>query len=303
MAYRPSWQGHLKLSLVTCPVALYTATSSGGDVHFHLINPETNNRIKMITTDPDTGPIERSQLVKGYEISKGEYVLLSPEDIASVKLESTKTINIERFVSESEIDRLYWDNPYYIAPDGKLAQEAFGVIRTAMEKTGQIALGRIVMATRERIVALEPRGKGILAYTIRSDAEVRKPDEIFKDISDAKADPAMIAIAERIIEQQEGPFDPSQFVDRYEEALKALIEEKKKGHVPTKVDEPEATNVIDLMSALRASLAGKAKSEAKPAAKHAAKPAAKAKPEKPKAASKANPEAKAEPKPKARKAG
>ena len=142
-----------------------------------------------------------------------------------------------------------------------------------MEKTGQIALGRIVMATRERIVALEPRGKGILAYTIRSDAEVRKPDEIFKDISDAKADPAMIAIAERIIEQQEGPFDPSQFVDRYEEALKALIEEKKKGHVPTKVDEPEATNVIDLMSALRASLAGKAKGEAKPAAKSAAKPA------------------------------
>ncbi len=303
MAYRPSWQGHLKLSLVTCPVALYTATSSGGDVHFHLINPETNNRIKMITTDPDTGPIERSQLVKGYEISKGEYVLLSPEDIASVKLESTKTINIERFVSESEIDRLYWDNPYYIAPDGKLAQEAFGVIRTAMEKTGQIALGRIVMATRERIVALEPRGKGILAYTIRSDAEVRKPDEIFKDISDAKADPAMIAIAERIIEQQEGPFDPSQFVDRYEEALKALIEEKKKGHVPTKVDEPEATNVIDLMSALRASLAGKAKSEAKPAAKHAAKPAAKAKPEKPRAAPKAKPETKVEPKPKARKAG
>ncbi len=309
MAYRPSWQGHLKLSLVTCPVALYTATSSGGDVHFHLINPETNNRIKMITTDPDTGPIERSQLVKGYEISKGEYVLLSPEDIASVKLESTKTINIERFVSESEIDRLYWDNPYYIAPDGKLAQEAFGVIRTAMERTGQIALGRIVMATRERIVALEPRGKGILAYTIRSDAEVRKPDDIFKDISDAEADPAMIAIAERIIEQQEGPFDPSQFVDRYEEALKALIEEKKKGHVPAKVDEPEATNVIDLMSALRASLAGKAKGDAKPAAKakpadkSEAKPAAKAKAEKPKAAPKPEPTATPASKPKARRAG
>ena len=134
MAYRPSWQGHLKLSLVTCPVALYTATSAGGDVHFHLINPDTNNRIKMITTDPETGPIERSKLVKGYEVSKGEYVLLTPEDIASVKLESTRTIEIERFVSESEIDRLYWDNPYFIAPDGTLAQEAFVVIRTAMEK-------------------------------------------------------------------------------------------------------------------------------------------------------------------------
>ena len=179
MAYRPTWQGHLKLSLVTCPVALYTATNSGGDVHFNLINPKTNNRIKMITTDPDTGPIERSELVKGYEVSKGEYILLTDEEIKSVKLESTKTIDIERFVPEDEIDRLYWDNPYFLAPDGKLAQEAFGVIRTAMEKSGQIALGRVVIGTRERILALEPRGKGILAYTIRTDAEVRKPDEIF----------------------------------------------------------------------------------------------------------------------------
>ena len=266
MAYRPSWQGHLKLSLVTCPVALYTATNSAGDVHFNLINPKTKNRIKMITTDPDTGPIERSQLVKGYEVSKGEYVLLTDGEIKSVKLESTKTIDIERFVAGSEIDRLYWDNPYFLAPDGKMAQEAFGVIRTAMEKSGQIALGRIVMATRERILALEPRGKGILAYTIRSDAEVRKPDEIFGGISDAKPNAAMISIAEKIIEQQEGPFDPSQFVDRYEEALKALIEEKKQGHKPTKVAEPEATNVVDLMAALRASLGAKDKGVAKPKA-------------------------------------
>jgi DNA end-binding protein Ku len=267
MAYRPSWQGHLKLSLVTCPVALYTATNAGGDVHFHLINPKTNNRIKMITTDPETGPLNRSDLVKGYEVSKGEYILLTDEEIRSVKLESTKTIDIERFVPEADIDRIYWDNPYYMAPDGKMAQEAFGVIRTAMEKSGQIALGRIVMATRERILALEPRGKGILAYTIRSDDEVRKPDEIFKGISDEKPDPAMIAIAEKIIEQQEGPFDPSQFVDRYEQALKALIEEKKKGHKPVAAPEPEDTNVIDLMAALRASLGGKSKSAAKPAAK------------------------------------
>ena len=271
MAYRPSWQGHLKLSLVTCPVALYTATNSGGDVHFNLINPKTNNRIKMITTDPETGPIERSELVKGYEVSKGEYILLTDEEIKSVKLESTKTIEIERFVPGDEIDRLYWDNPYFLAPDGKLAQEAFGVIRTALEKSGQIALGRVVMSTRERIVALEPRGKGILAYTIRSDAEVRKPDEIFEGISDKAADPAMIAIAEKIIEQQEGPFDPSQFVDRYEEALKALIEDKKKGHKPAKVAEPEDTNVVDLMSALRASLSAKDKGAAKPAAKSKAK--------------------------------
>lgn len=274
MAYRPTWQGHLKLSLVTCPVALYTATNSGGDVHFNLINPETNNRIKMITTDPDTGPIERSKLVKGYEVSKGEYVLLTDEEIKSVKLESTKTIEIERFVPADDIDRLYWDNPYYLAPDGKLAQEAFAVIRTAMEKSGQIAIGRVVMSTRERILALEPRGKGILAYTIRSDAEVRKPDEIFDGITETKADPQMIAIAEKIIEQQEGPFDPSQFVDRYEEALKALIEEKQKGHKPAKVAEPEDTNVVDLMAALRASLAAKDKTPAKSSKAKTAKPKA-----------------------------
>ena len=271
MAYRPTWQGHLKLSLVTCPVALYTAINSGGDVHFNLINPKTNNRIKMITTDPETGPIERSKLVKGYEVAKGEYILLTNEEINSVKLESTKTIDIERFVAADEIDRLYWDSPYFLAPDGKMAQEAFGVIRTAMEKSGQIALGRVVIGTRERILALEPRDKGILAYTIRTDAEVRDPDEVFGDISDSKPDAAMIAIAEKIIEQQEGPFDPSQFVDRYEEALKGLIAEKKKGHKLVASKEPDDTNVVDLMEALRASLAGKDKAAAKaPAAKRAA---------------------------------
>src|ERR1700728_83076 len=183
MAYRPTWQGHLKLSLVTCPVALYTATNAAGDVHFNMINPKTNNRIKMITTDPDTGPIERSELVKGYEVSKGEYILLTNDEINAVKLESTKTIEIERFVAGDEIDRLYWDSPYFLAPNGKVAEEAFGVIRTAMEKSGQIALGRVVIGTRERILALEPHGKGILAYTIRTDAEVRKPDEIFDGIN------------------------------------------------------------------------------------------------------------------------
>ena len=225
----------------------------------------------MITTDPDSGPVDRSDLLKGYEVSKGEYILLTDEEISSVKLESTKTIDIERFVPGDEIDRIYWDNPYYLAPDGKLAQEAFGVIRTALEKSGQIALGRIVMATRERILALEPRGKGILAYTLRTDAEVRRPDEIFSGISDAKPDAAMISIAEKIIEQREGPFDPSQFVDRYEAALKALIEDKKKGHKPAKVAEPDDTNVVDLMAALRASLKARNEGAANPPAK--AKPA------------------------------
>jgi len=268
MAYRPSWQGHLKLSLVTCPVSLYTATNAAGDVHFHLINPKTNNRIKMITSDPDTGPVNRSDLVKGFEVEKGKYILLSDEEIRSVKLESTKSIDIEQFVPASGIDRIYWDNPYYLVPDGKLGQEPFAVIREAMEKSGMVALARIVLATRERILALEPRGKGMLAYTIRSEAEVRSEQDIFSSIDAVKPDPDMIAVAQKIIDQKEGPFDTAKFVDRYEEALKKLIAEKQKGHKPVSAAEPEDTNVVDLMAALKASLRGKAEkaAPAKPAA-------------------------------------
>ena len=257
-AYRPTWSGHLKLSLVTCPVSLFTATSSASDVRFNLINPETHNRIKMVTTDPETGPVERSSLVKGYEVEKGEYILLTEDEIRSVKLESTKTIEIDRFVSEDEIDRIYWDNPYYLAPEGKLAQEAFGVIRESMKRSGQIALGRVVLSTRERLLALEPRGLGILAYSLRTESEVRAEDDIFRGISAEPPDEAMISIAERIIQQQHGPFEPSRFVDRYEEALKALIATKQRGGKPVRAAEPDDTNVTDLMAALRASLQGAA---------------------------------------------
>ena len=264
LASRPTWQGHLKLSLVTCPVALYSAIDPGGDVHFNLINPKTNNRIKMITTDPDTGPIARSELSKGYEIEKGRYVLLTDEDIRSVRLESTKAISIERFVPRDDIDRLYWDTPYFLAPEGKLAQEAFGVIRTAMEKSGQIALGRVVLSTRERLLALEPRGKGIVAYALHTHDEVRSAEDAFADISQAKPDPNMVAIARKIIEQQEGPFDPSQFTDRYEEALRALIAQKTEGGQPVSAPEPEDTSPVDLMAALRASLQGAAVTQRTP---------------------------------------
>lgn len=259
MPHRPTWQGHLKLSLVTCPVALYTATNAAGDVHFHLINPKTNNRIHMVATDPDSGPVERADLVKGYEVEKGKYVLLTDEDIKSVRLESTRTIDIERFVPAADIDRIYWDHPYYLAPDGKLAQEAFGVIRDAMQRSGQIALGRIVLATRERLLALEPRGKGILATALRSHDEIRDDADIFSSIAANRADAGMIAIAEKIIAQQEGPFDPGQFTDRYEAALKQLIADKRKGARPVAARVQAESNVVDLMSALRASLEGKSK--------------------------------------------
>lgn len=254
MAPRPTWQGHLKLSLVTCPVALYTATSRGGDVSFHLINPKTNNRIRMVTTDPETGPIERSDLVKGYEVEKNQYVLMTEEEIRSVRIESNRTIEIERFVDEKDIDRLYWNDPYYLAPDGKIAAEAFAVIRESMKKAGKIALGRVVMHTRERLLALEPRGAGLVAFTLRAHDEVRKPETVFDQIPEVKAEKGMVEIAGKIIDQLSGDFEPETFRDRYEDALRDLIKAKLKGRKPVAAPEPEDTPVTDLMAALRDSL-------------------------------------------------
>jgi DNA end-binding protein Ku len=264
---RPAWQGHLRLSLVSCPVVLINAVTRANDISFHLINPETNNRIKMITTDPDTGPVSRANLVKGYEVSKGEYVLLTSDDLASVKLETTRTLDIERFVDADEIDRLYWEDPYFLIPDGKEGADAFTVIHEAMVRAKQVALGRVVMHTRERLMAIEPRGKGLLAYTLRMANEVRNPEDAFRGIPDAKPDKQMVDIALKIVEQQEGDFEPGNFVDRYEEALRALIKEKQKGHKPVRAPEPADTNVIDLMSALKKSLRSKPEASRAPAAK------------------------------------
>lgn len=255
---RPAWQGHLRLSLVSCPVLLINATTRAGDISFHLINPETHNRIRMVTTDPETGPVNRSDLVKGYEISKGEYVLLTSEDLESVKLETTRTLDIERFVGADSIDRLYWEDPYLLVPDGTEGADAYSVIHQAMVEANQLALGRLVMHTRERLLAIEPRGKGMVATTLRMANEVRDPDQVFRGIPSAKPDKRMVEIARKILEQQEGEFEPSKFVDRYEEALKALIREKQKGHKPVRAPEPEDTNVIDLMAALKKSLGRKA---------------------------------------------
>ena len=262
---RPTWQGHLKLSLVTCPVALYTATVSTGDVHFNMLSAKTHNRIRMIPTDPETGPIDRADIVKGYEVEKDRYVVVTDDEIAAVRLESTRTIDIERFVGIAEIDRMYWNDPYFLLPDGKLALEAYAVIREAMRRTDRIALGRVVMHTRERLMAIEPRDTGLVAYTLRSHDEVRDPAEAFDDIPATKADPAMVEIAEKIIAQQSGPFDPSKFTDRYEEALKKLIAQKEKGKGRTvEVEEPADTKVVDLMAALRRSLGQSAAAPKKP---------------------------------------
>jgi len=251
---RPAWQGHLRLSLVSCPVALFGATTRTNDISFHLLNPKTNNRIRMIPTDPDTGPVERSGLVKGYEVEKNRYVVLTNEELDAVRLETTRTIDIERFVDAGEIDRLYWNDPYYLVPDGKQGAEAYVVIRDALEKAGRIAIGRVVMHTRERMVALEPRDNGIVAYTLRNADEVIAPKALFDDIPHARSDKEMVAIAEKIIEQKEGPFDPGMFKDRYETALRELIQRKQKGGKPVKAEPVEDTNVIDLMEALKKSL-------------------------------------------------
>lgn len=239
-------------------MGLYKATTVAGDISFNLINPATGNRIKMVTTDPDTGPVDRSSLVKGYAVEKNNYVLFSEEDFQSVKLETTKTLEIERFVDADTIDRLYWDTPYVLVPQDEGSAQAYSVIQQAMVQANRIALGRVVMHTRERLMAIEPRGTGLLATTLRTRDEVVNVAGALDDIPQGKPDKQMIVIAQKIIEQKEGEFDPDQFTDRYEDALRALVEEKKRGHHITRVEEPEdQTNVVDLMDALKRSLGGK----------------------------------------------
>ena len=256
-ALRPTWEGHLKLSLVTCPVALYTATERTSDVHFNLINPKTNNRIRMQTVDAGTGKtVDRGDLVKGFLVSKNKYVLFDQDELDAVKLVSTRVIDIEHFVDGGAIDRIYWDEPYYLAPQGTTGIDAYAVIRAAMDKQGKVALGRLVMHQRERICALEPRDGGILLTTLRTHDEIRSSDAVF-DRSLPEPDARMLQIAEKIIEQQEGSFDPSTFKDRYEDALRDLITRKAKGEKLVSSEEPEEDEkVVDLMDALKRSLEG-----------------------------------------------
>ncbi len=256
-AMKPTWEGHLRLSLVTCPIALFSATERSAEVHFNLINPETNNRIKMQTIDAGTGDVvERGDLVKGFAVAKNKYVLLDKEELDAVRLESTRIIDIEEFVDAATIDRIYWDEPYYLAPQGKTGIDAFAVIRAAMVKRKKVALGRVVLHTRERICALEPRDSGILLTTLRSHDEIRDSGEVFgRNLP--KPDARMLDIAEKIIDQQAAKFDPTHFKDRYEDALRDLIARKSKGKpVVSSAPEESDEKVVDLMEALRRSLKG-----------------------------------------------
>ena len=255
MAPRAYWKGYLKLSLVSCPIALFPATSEREKISFHQINKETGNRIRYKKVDAETGDeVDNSEIVKGYEVTKGEYIELDPDELEAVAIESKRIIDIEEFVPRNEIDELYLRDPYYIVPDGEVGQQAFAVIRDAIRKEGMVALGKVVFTSREHIIALEARGKGMLGVTLRYPYEVRNEAEYFDSIEDEKIPKDMIDLAVHIVETKTGHFKPQQFQDQYEDALKDLLRRKQKGEKIERPKERAPSNVINLMDALRQSV-------------------------------------------------
>ena len=258
---RAYWKGYLKLSLVTCPVALYPASSQSDKTHFHQINRKTGNRLRQQMVDEETGrPVDKEQKGRGYEVSKGKYVEIEPEELEAVEIESTHTIDIDTFVPDEEIDKRYYERPYYIVPDGKSGEEAFAVIRDAMKDKGRVALARIVFANREHIMAIEPWGKGMLGTTLRYDYEVRDEARSRSRASRPRACPRRwCELASHILDKKAGHFDPAKFKDEYELALRKLVKRKAAGKT---IERPEPaedrSNVIDLMAALQQSVGRKA---------------------------------------------
>jgi DNA end-binding protein Ku len=260
MAARAYWKGSLKLSLVSCPVLLYPASTSSDKTSFHMINKETGNRLKQQMVDAETGDVvESDQKGRGYELKKGEYVEIEKQELEAVQLESSHTIDIDSFVPKDEIDKRYLTHPYYIAPDGKAGIDAFAVIRDAMKDRDRVALARIVLTNREHVIAIEPLGKGLLGITLRYPYEVRDEHQYFDDIKNPKISKDMVELAGHILDTKAAHFDPSTFKDEYEDALKTLVKRKAAGK-PVKVAEPEQRpdNVISLMDALQQSLKGRA---------------------------------------------
>jgi DNA end-binding protein Ku len=277
MAPRASWKGYLKLSLVSCPVRLYPATSSQDRVRFNQLHKETHNRINMKPVDPELGLVERADLVKGYEYEDKKYVIIDDSDLEAVKLETNHTLAIEAFVEGEEVDSIWQDTPYYLAPDGAMAEETFIVLREAMREAGKVAIARLVLSSRERMVTIAPREKGMYVCTLRAPNEVRATGTYFGDIPDGKPDPEMLELATALIKQKSTEFDPKAYEDRYEAALMAMIKEKLKGHKPIIAAEPARGNVVNLMDALKQSL-GQSKP---PAASRSKKPVAAAAEEEP----------------------
>ena len=254
MAPRASWKGYLKLSLVSCPVRLYNATTESNQIRFNWLHKDSKNRIQMKPFDPELGQIERSDIVKGYEFEKDRYVIVSDEDLDAIKIESSKTITIEQFVAASEVDTLYLESPYYLAPDGPVGEETYRVLHHAMKTRGKAALARVVMSGRERQVILEVRDKGFVMTTLRTANEVRHHREYFDEVIEGKIEAGALKLAELLITQNEGKFDSSDFEDQYQKALLEVVEAKVKGTEPVIAREPERGKVINLMDALKKSL-------------------------------------------------
>jgi DNA end-binding protein Ku len=267
MAPRAYWKGYLRLSLVSCPISLYPATSESEKVNFHQINSKTGNRIRYRKVDESTGEeVPAEQIVKGYEASKGQYIEITDEELEGIALESTRTIEIDEFVPRNEIDQLYNVRPYYIAPDGKVGQDAFVVIRKALEEMKMMAIARIVLTSREHVIALEPRGKGIMGTLLRFPYEVRDEESYFDDIPDAKLGKDAIELAKHIVKTKSGHFHPEKFEDHYEMALRELIRKKQAGEHIEGAKARAPAKVINLMDALKRSIAGEEDIDKRPPA-------------------------------------
>ena len=254
MAPRAYWKGYLKLSCFM-PDRSVSGFSEREKISFHQLNKETGHRIKYKKVDADTGnEVESADIIKGYEVGKGEYIELTPEELEAVAIESKRIIDIDEFVPKDEIDELYLNSPYYIVPDGEVGQQAFAVIREAIRKEGMVAIAKIVFTSREHIIALEARDKGLLGITLRYPYEVRKADDYFGDIPDENIPKDMLELASHIVSTKAGHFDPDKFDDRYEDALKELLKRKQEGKPIERPERREPTNVVNLMEALRRSV-------------------------------------------------
>ena len=255
MAPRAYWKGYLKLSLVSCPIALFPATSEREKISFHQINKNTGHRIKYQKVDAESGDeVESADIIKGYQVGKGEYLQIEPEELEAIAIESKRTIDIDEFVPRKEIDELYFNNPYYIVPDGEVGQQAFAVIREAIRQEGMVAIGKVVFTSREHIIALEARGNGMMGVTLRYPYEVRKEQEYFDDIPDEKVPKDMLDLAKHIVDTKKAKFEPERFEDQYEDALKELLKKKQSGQKIEVPHEREPSKVVNLMDALRRSV-------------------------------------------------
>jgi DNA end-binding protein Ku len=255
MAPRAYWKGYLKLSLVSCPIALFPATSEREKISFHQLNKDTGHRVKYRKVDAETGEeVDSEKIIKGYEVGKGSYIEINPEELEAVAIESKRTIEIDEFVPKKEIDELYLNSPYYIVPDGEVGREAFAVIRDAIREEGKVAIGKVVFTSREHIIAIEPRGKGLLGVTLRYPYEVRDEKDYFDDIPDEKTPKDMLELAHHIVQMKSGHFVPQKFEDQYETALKELLKKKEAGQPVELPQRREPARVINLMEGLRQSV-------------------------------------------------